>query len=85
MSGRILTLADVCCAIAEGHIAAAVEGSVYQVNAFELRRYLNTLHPLPPLPSLTNAIAEPTHRASEEPLSSPESSSWSSSIQTSVA
>ncbi len=43
MSDRIPTLADVCSAIAEGHIAVAIDGSMYQVNALELRRYFNKL------------------------------------------
>jgi len=40
MSDHIPTFADVCSAIAEGHIATAVDGPMYQVNALELRRYL---------------------------------------------
>ena len=84
MSGRTLTLADLCCAIAEGHITAAVDGSVYQVNAFELRRYLNKRRPLP---SLTSPTADSTPVSIEDPLSSsePSTSSWLASIQTSVA
>jgi hypothetical protein len=48
MSDRTPTFAEVCHAIAEGQISATIEGSVYQVNALELRRYLNKnrLHPL---------------------------------------
>ena len=84
MSGRTLTLADLCCAIAEGHITAAVEGSVYQVNAFELRRYLNKRRPLP---SLTSPVADSSPTSIDDPLSSaePSTSSWSVSVQTSVA
>ena len=84
MSGRTLTLADLCCAIAEGHITAAVDGSVYQVNAFELRRYLNRLRPLP---SLTSPTTDATPIPIEDPIASSESStsSWSVSVQTSVA
>lgn len=52
MSDRIPTLADVCSAIAEGHIPVAVEGPMYQVNALELRRYFNKLRSLPSLASL---------------------------------
>jgi hypothetical protein len=47
MSDHIPTLADVCSAIAEGHLAVASDGSAYQVNAFELRRHFNKLHSLP--------------------------------------
>jgi len=82
MSGRSLTLGDVCYAIAEGHIAAAVDGSVYQVNAFELRRYLNKLCSLP---SLTSPTTDTTPVPIEDPLPSSESSSWSVAVQTSVA
>ncbi|HEX4206923.1 MAG TPA: hypothetical protein VHZ51_22505 [Ktedonobacteraceae bacterium] len=46
-SSHTLTFGDVCRAIAEGQIPSAIEGSVYQINAFELRRYLNALSPLP--------------------------------------
>ena len=82
MSGRIPTFADVCCAIAEGHITAAVDGSVYQVNAFELRRYLNKLRPLP---SLTFSPSSTSPASLEDPLASVEQSSWSVSVQSSVA
>ncbi len=44
MSDHIPTLADICSAIADGHIDASVEGDVYQLNARELRRYLRRLH-----------------------------------------
>ena len=55
MSDRIPTLADVCSAIAEGHIPAAIEGPMYQVNALELRRYFNKLRSLPALATLLEA------------------------------
>lgn len=75
MSERIPTLADVCSAIAEGHIAAVVDGSMYRVNARELRRYLNKLRSLP---AVSVAVA---------PDSSPhvDSPEWSVSAHTSVA
>jgi hypothetical protein len=73
MSDRIPTLADVCSAIAEGHITAAVDGSMYQVNALELRRYFVKLHPLPVL------------SPSSDPSPHPDSSLWSPSTTTSVA
>lgn len=41
MSDHIPTLADVCSAIAEGHLTADNDGSVYRVTALELRRYFN--------------------------------------------
>ncbi len=47
MSDHIPTLADVCSAIAEGSIVATLDGTMYQINALELRRYLNKSRPLP--------------------------------------
>jgi hypothetical protein len=41
MSDHIPTLADVCSAIADGHLAASSDGASYHVNALELRRYFN--------------------------------------------
>ena len=49
MADRIPTLADVCSAIAEGKVEATKDGSVYHVNAYELRRYLNKFRVLPSL------------------------------------
>ncbi len=56
MSDRIPTIADVCSAIAEGHITAAIDGSMYQVNALELRRYFTKLHPL----SIISTTSDPS-------------------------
>ncbi len=47
MSDRIPTLADVCCAIAEGHVSVTLDGDLYSVNALELRRFFNKSRPLP--------------------------------------
>lgn len=47
MSGHTPTFADLCSAIAEGEVSAAVDGSMYRVNALELRRYINKFRPLP--------------------------------------
>jgi hypothetical protein len=47
MSDRIPTFADLCSAIAEGQVSASDDGSMYHINAFELRRYLNKFRPLP--------------------------------------
>ena len=74
MSDRIPTLADLCSAIADGSIVATLEGSMYTVNALELRRYLNTFRSLPTISS--------THQTTLSSLA--ESSNWSASIQTSV-
>lgn len=73
MSDRIPTLADVCSAIAEGHIPVASDGSMYQVNALELRRYFTKFRSLP-------AISTPP-----DPSSHSDSSSWSTSTTSSVA
>lgn len=56
MSDHVPTLADVCSAIAEGHLAAASDGSMYQVNAFELRRYFNRCYSFSPI-SLLDALS----------------------------
>lgn len=55
MSDRIPTLADVCSAIAEGSLVATLDGTMYQINALELRRYLNKFRPLP---TVTNVVAQ---------------------------
>ena len=47
MSDHVPTLADVCSAIAEGSIVASLDGTMYRINALELRRYLNRSRPLP--------------------------------------
>ncbi len=47
MADRVPTLADICCAIAEGRIAATIDGAMYKLNAYELRRYLNRFRSLP--------------------------------------
>jgi hypothetical protein len=74
MSDRIPTLADLCSAIADGSIVATLEGSMYTVNALELRRYLNTFRSLPTLSStLQTALSSLT-----------ESSNWSATTQTTI-
>ena len=77
MPDRFPTLADVCSAIAEGHIDAASDGTMYQVNAFELRRYLNRLRPLP---TVTFSAS-----STQDPLPCSDTSDWSVGIQSSVA
>ncbi len=72
MPDRFPTLADVCSAIAEGHIDAASDGTMYQVNAFELRRYLNKLRSLP---TVTLSV--------QDPLPCSDTSDWT--VQSSVA
>jgi hypothetical protein len=75
VSDHIPTFADVCSAIADGTIVATLEGSMYSVNASELRRYLNKFRSLPTI-SYTDAQA----RSSDI-----ESTDWSASMRTSVA
>ena len=74
MPDCIPTLADLCSAIADGRIVSTLEGSMYTVNALELRRYLNSFRSLPTIsstsPSSLSSLAE--------------SSNWSASAQTSV-
>ena len=74
MSDRIPTLADLCSAIADGSIVATLEGSMYTVNALELRRYLNTFRSLPTISSTTQTALS----------SLSESSNWSASAQTTI-
>ena len=74
MSDRIPTLADLCSAIADGSIVATLEGSMYTLNALELRRYLNTFRSLPTISS--------THQTTLSSLT--ESNNWSATAQTSV-
>jgi len=75
MSDRIPTVADLCCAIAEGSIAATIDGSTYSVNALELRRYLNKFRSLPTISFGDSQIS----------ILHTESGSWSAPIQTPLA
>lgn len=75
MTDRIPTFGDLCSALAEGTIAATVDGSMYSVNALELRRYLNKFRSLPTI-SYSDAPISILHR---------ESSNWSTSTQTPLA
>ena len=74
MSDRIPTLADLCSAIAEGSIIATLEGSMYTVNALELRRYMNTFRSLPTISS--------KHQTALSSIV--ESSNWSATTQTTI-
>jgi hypothetical protein len=71
VSDYIPTLADVCCAIAEGQLAVSLEGPVYRVSAHELRRYFNEVRPLPSISST------PAQKRSPRP----EFLDWSADIQ----
>ena len=46
------TFAELCSAIADGGVIATLDGSVYEVNAFELRRYFNKSRILPGISSV---------------------------------
>ena len=46
------TFADLCSAIANGGVIATLDGSMYEVNAFELRRYFNKSRTLPGISSV---------------------------------
>ena len=74
MSDRIPTLADLCSAIADGSIVATLEGSMYTVNALELRRYLNTFRSLPTISSTIQTALS----------SLAELNNWSASAQTTL-
>lgn len=75
MADRTPTFADICSAIAEGRIASTIDGAMYQLNAFELRRYLNKFRSLPQISSALDQNSSP-HSDSE---------TWTVSVQTSVA
>ena len=75
MADRIPTFGDLCSAIAEGHVASTVDGGMYQLNALELRRYLNKFRSLPKASSATDSITSPH----------PDAETWTTSVQTSVA
>ena len=75
MADHTPTFADICSALADGQIAATIEDSMYHLNAYELRRYLNKFRSLPIISSAVNQDSSPH----------PETNNWSVSIQTSVA
>lgn len=75
------TLADVCSAIAEGRIDAAIDGSMYHINAFELRRLVGKPRSLPTI-TFSAATSVP---CSQEPLPCSDVTDWPTSVQSSVA
>ena len=75
MADRIPTLGDLCSAIAEGQIAATIDGSMYKMSAFELRRYLNKFRSLPKISTVLD----------QSTSSHADADSWSASGQISVA
>ncbi len=64
MSDRIPTFADLCSAIAEGQVSATDDGSMYHINAFDLRRYLNKFRSLPTISADT--AQDPPHSDSQD-------------------
>lgn len=74
MANRIPTLADICNAIDEGSLITTIDGAMYQVTVFELRRYLNQFRSLP---AISFAYAQATLDSDANP--------WSDSVRTSVA
>jgi len=44
VSDRTPTFADLCNAIADGSIVATLDGSMYEVRVFDIRRYLDRVH-----------------------------------------
>ncbi len=51
------TFAELCSAIADGGVIATLDGSMYEVNAFELRRYFNKSRALLGVSSVQNPSA----------------------------
>jgi hypothetical protein len=47
------TFAELCSAIADGGVIATLDGSMYEVNAFELRRYFSKIRALPGITPLS--------------------------------
>jgi len=75
MADHIPTFADICSAIADGHVAATIEDSMYQLNVYELRRYLNKFRSLPVVSSADGQDSSPHS----------DIQNWSVPIQSSVA
>ncbi len=81
MPDRFPTFADVCSAIAEGHIDAAVDGTMYQVNAYELRRFLTKPRSLPTI----TFSAPPLTPCPPDSLPCSDTADWPPTVQSSVA
>ena len=75
MSNHTPTFADLCSAIAEGTIGATLDGEVYQLSVYELRRYFNQSRSLPNLLS----------SGSPASLVANDAGSWSAFTRISVA
>lgn len=75
MSNHTPTFADLCSAIAEGTIGATLDGDMYQLNVYELRRYFNKSRSLPHF--LSSGLPAS--------LAATDSTNCSASMQTSLA
>jgi hypothetical protein len=74
VTDRTPTFGDLCCAIAEGSLTATLNGSMYEVNALELRRYLGRILATQSLSYVAPQLAS----------SGSDSQKWSASTPTSV-
>ncbi len=52
------TFAELCSAIADGGVIATLDGSMYEVNAFELRRYFNKSRTLPGISPASQPLSQ---------------------------
>ena len=52
------TFAELCSAIADGGVIATLDGSMYEVNAFELRRYFNKSRTLPGIAPVQEPVSQ---------------------------
>ena len=75
MSNHTPTFADLCSAIAEGAIGATLDGEMYQLSVYELRRYFDRSRSLPTLFSSDS----PTSLVASDPVN------WTAFTRTSVA
>jgi len=75
VSNHTPTFADLCSAIAEGTIGATLDGEMYQLSVYELRRYFNQSCSLPHLLSSDLPAS----------LAANEAGNWLASIRISVA
>ncbi len=58
MPNYIPTFAELCSAIADGGVLATLDGSDYEVNAFELRRYFSKPSLLPGISALPQQLSQ---------------------------
>jgi hypothetical protein len=74
MSNHTPTFGDLCSAIAEGTIGATLDGDMYQLSVYELRRYFNKSRSLPRFLSSDVPAS----------LAATDLTNWSASMQTSL-